>query len=133
MILGNIMQMFEDILYEEDERAITGFINSNGDLEYSIYECIDGGFIDFKNRGYNKDELLKLLEIELDNFANRNIPTLFILGHNIIINLANDKYVDRDELDDEVYEISHSIMQGNDSGDIFIDSIKDKASWKIAR
>ena len=65
--------------------------------------------------------------------ANRNIPTLFILGHNIIINLANDKYVDRDELDDEVYEISHSIMQGNDSGDIFIESIKEKASWKIAR
>ena len=63
------MQIFEDILYEEDEQVIRGFINSSGDLEYSIYKCTDGGFIDLEDRDYNKDELLDLLVDELKFFV----------------------------------------------------------------
>jgi hypothetical protein len=123
--------MFENILYEQDNYTITGFINSNGDLEHNIYKQVDGGCIDLEDRVYAKDELLNLLEIELEGFVNRNIPSLFILGHDICVKLANGKYVPRDDLDEEVYEISHSIMQGNDYGEIFIEFLKENASWKI--
>ena len=121
----------EDMLYEQDDYAIIGFINSNSDLEHNIYKQVDGGCIDLENRDYNKDELLKLLEIELDDFNNRNMPTLFILGHEICVKLVDGKDVLRGDLDDEVYEISHSIMQGDDCGEILIESKKEKASWKI--
>ena len=131
MILGNSMQMFEDILYEEEERVIKGFINSSGDLEYSIYKCIDGGFIDLEDRDYNKEELSSLLEIELEDFIHRNISTLHILGHDIVVKLSNGKHVLRADMDDEVYEISHDIMQGSDCGDILIESKKEKAYWNI--
>jgi len=130
MILGLVMHS-EDLLYEQDNYTITGFINSNGDLEHNIYKQVDGGCIDLEDRVYAKDELLNLLEIELEDFVNRNIPSLFILGHDICVKLANGKYVSKDDLDDEVYEISHSIMQGNDSGEIFVESLKVKAYWKI--
>jgi len=69
MILGKTMKMFEDILYEEDKQAIRGFINSSGDLEYSIYKCVDGGFIDLEDRVYDEDELLDLLVDELKFFV----------------------------------------------------------------
>jgi hypothetical protein len=46
------MKNFEDILYEQDEYAITGFINSRGDLEHNIYKQVDGGVIDLKDRTY---------------------------------------------------------------------------------
>ena len=65
------MQMFEDILYEENERAITGFINSNGELEHNIYKQVDGGCIDLEDRVYDQDELLNLLETELEDFIKR--------------------------------------------------------------
>jgi len=125
------MKMLEDIFYEEDEQAIRGFLNSSGDLEYSIYKCIDGGFIDLEDRDYNKDELSNLLETELEDFINRNISTLHILGHDIVVKLSNGKHVLREDMDDEVYEISHSIMQGDDCGEIFIESKKEKAYWNI--
>ena len=125
------MQMFKDILYSEGECTITGFINSSGDLEHNIYKQVDGGCIDLEDRVYNEDELLELLEIELGGFANRNMPTLYILGHDIHVKLVNGKQVLSSELDDEVYEISHSIMQGNDCGEIFIESKKEKAYWNI--
>ena len=121
----------EDMLYEQDDYAITGFINSNGNLEHNIYKQVDGGCIDLEDRVYSKDELLNLLETELEDFTNRNIPSLFILGHDICVKLANGKHVLRDELDEEVYEISHSIMQGDDYGDIFIESLNINASWNI--
>jgi len=53
------------------------------------------------------------------------------LGHDICVKLVNGKQILGSELDDEVYEISHSIMQGDDSGEIFIESKKEKAYWKI--
>lgn len=123
--------MFKDILHEEDERAITGFINSSGDLEYSIYECVDGGFIDIEAKVYDKDELAKFLEIELDDFIERNKFTATIIGHNIRIVLSDGKIVSLNDLDDEVYEISQSILDGNDIGNIFVESKKEKALWKI--
>ncbi|HIP29661.1 MAG TPA: hypothetical protein EYG83_02485 [Sulfurospirillum arcachonense] len=126
------MQIFENLLHEEDERAITGFVNSNGNLEHNIYKQVDGGYIDLEDRVYDKDELLELLEIELDDFDNKNIPTL-ILGHEICVKLVNDKDALRSELDDEVYEISHSIMQSDDFGEIFIESKKEKAYWDIIK
>lgn len=70
-------------------------------------------------------------KIELDDFVNRSLATLFILGHDICVKLVNGKQILGSELDDEVYEISHSIMQGDDFGEIFIESKKEKAYWKI--
>jgi len=77
------------MLYEQDEYAITGFINSRGNLEHNIYKQVDGGVIDLKDRTYHKGELLNLLELELEDFVTRNMPTLFILGHEICLELAN--------------------------------------------
>jgi len=121
----------KDLLCEQNDYAVTGFINSNGDLEHNIYKQIDGGNLDLDDRIYTKDELFGLLKTELEDFVNRSIPSLFILGHDICVKLTNGKYVLRDELDEEVYEISHSIMQGNDCGDIFVESLKVNASWSI--
>ena len=123
----------EDILYTQDGYAITGFINSNGDLEHNIYKQVDGGCIDLEDRVYSKDELLNLLETELEDFTNRNIPSLFILGHDICVKPPNGKHVLRDEVDEEVYEISHLIMQGDDYGEIFIESLNINASWNIVQ
>ncbi len=127
------MKPFENILYEEDERAITGFINSRDELEYSVYKQVDGGCINLENKEYRKDRLLELLQTELDDFAKGNVSSLCILGHDICVKLANGKNVLREELDEEVYEISHSIMQGENSGDIFVESLKVKASWNIVQ
>ena len=127
------MKVFEDILYEKDDYAITGFINFNGNLEHTIYKKVDGGIIDLEKRDYNKNKLLKLLEIELEEFSNRNIPTLFILGHEIYLELINGEDILRDELDDEVYEISHEIMQGNEYGKIFLESKNVMCSWNIIK
>lgn len=127
------MQPFENILYEEDERAITGFINSSGELEYNVYKQVDGGCLDLEDNECNKDRVLEFLQIELDSFAKRNVSSLCILGHDICVKLVNGKYVSKERLDEEVYEISHSIMQGENSGDIFVESLKVKASWKIVQ
>ena len=125
------MQIFEDILYEEEERAIMGFINSNGDLEYSIYKYTDGGFIGLEDREYDENELLTLLQIELEDFVERNIPTALISGHSIRIEMADGREVFGDDLDNEVYEINQSILDGNECEEIFIESKKEKAFWKI--
>ncbi len=125
------MNLFEDMLYEQDGYAITGFINSRGNLEHNIYKQVDGGVIDLKDKTYHKGKLLNLLEVELEDFVNRNMPTLIILGHEICLELANGEDIMRSELDDEVYEISHSIMQDYECGEIFIKSKKVMCSWKI--
>ena len=63
----------ENLLHEQDNYTITGFINSNGNLEHNIYKQVDGGWIDLEDRVYSKDELLELLETELEDFINRKI------------------------------------------------------------
>jgi superfamily II helicase len=132
MILGYIMQ-YENILYKQDNYAISGFINSNGNLEHNIYKQTDGGYIDLEARVYSKDELSKLLAIELDNFVNRNVASTVILGHNIRISSHGCELILTDNLDDEVYEISQSILDGVDCGEIHIESLKEKASWSIVQ
>jgi len=127
------MQIFEEILYEEDERAIIGFVNSSGDLEYSIYKCVDGGFIDLRDRKYEKGTLVNLLSVELDTFIEMNQFTTTIIGHNIRIVLGNGKLVSLDDVDEEVYDISQSILDGSDCGDIFIESKKEEAHWVIVQ
>ena len=122
---------YDDLLYEQNEYAITGFINSNGDLEHNIYKQVDGGVIDLKDKGYSKGELLNSLEIELEDFVARNISTALISGHCIRIEMADGREVFGDELNNEVYEINQSILDGNECGEIFIESKKEKASWKI--
>ena len=59
----------EDLLYEQDDYAITGFINSNGDLEHNIYKQVDGGYIDLEDRGYSKNELLELVRNRIRRFC----------------------------------------------------------------
>lgn len=54
-----------------------------------------------------------------------------MIGHNIRIVTNKEKFISLDDLDDEGYEINQSILDGNDSGDIFIESKKEKASWII--
>ena len=125
------MQSFEDILYKEGERAITGFINSSGELEYSVYKQVDGGCIALEDKEYNKGRLLELMQIELDNFAKRNVSSLCILGHDTRVKLPDGKLVSENNMDDEVYEISQSILDGVVCGDIFIESLKVKASWNV--
>ncbi|HHD81079.1 MAG TPA: hypothetical protein ENK99_05775 [Campylobacterales bacterium] len=59
------MQIFKDILYEEDEHAIIGFINSSGNLEFSLYKTLDGGVITLEDKVYQQEKLLELLKCEL--------------------------------------------------------------------
>jgi len=125
------MEPFEDILYEEDERAITGFMNSSGELEYSIYRQVDGGSIDLEDRVYCRNELVDLLSIELDTFIERNKSTTTIIGHDVRIVTSDRELISLNDLDEEVYEINQSILDGNDCGDIFIESKNNKAYWNI--
>ena len=123
----------QDLLYEQDDYSITGFINSNGDLEHNIYRQVDGGCIDLEGRIYSKDELLELLETELEDFVNRNISTTVIIGHNIRITTIDGQHIVVDDLDKEVYKINQSILDGNNCGDIFIKSLNINASWNIVQ
>ena len=86
--------MFEDILHEEDERVIRGFINSSRDVEHNIYKQVDGGCIDLEDRVYDKDELVDLLSIELDTFIERNKSTIKIIGHDIRIVTRDRELID---------------------------------------
>ena len=128
MILGNIMQMFEDILYEEDERAITGFINSSGDLEYSIYEYADGGFIDLEDREYDKDELLDLLVDELKFFVRQIEPVTLIKADNLIIYLHHSQPNSLLDVAIKLNKISQSMI---DNKNMYVISKNLDEYWKI--
>ena len=121
----------EDILYAQDGYAITGFINSHGELEHNIYKQVDGGCINLADRVYGKDELLELLETELEDFIDRNIVTTTIIGHDIRITSSDGQHIVFDNLDNEVYEINQSILDGSDCGELFIKSLQVNASWNI--
>jgi len=130
MILGSMMQMFEDILYEEDERAITGFINSSGDLEYSIYEYSDGGFIDLENREYKKDELADLLVDELDNFV-QHISSITLVRDNAIqIYLHNNQYDKLEDVAEKLRELSDAILNKEK---VYVISKNVDEFWKIIK
>ena len=65
----------KDILqieHEEGEFTINGFINSSGELEFSIYRQVDGGCLAIEDEGLCKEELSDLLYIELKNYITMN-------------------------------------------------------------
>jgi len=122
---------YEDIVCENGEHIINGFINSNGDLEYSIFKSVDGGFLTLENRNYTEDELSDLLVLELKNHITIERPSIVILGHKIKIVLVDGSNIHQNELGDEVYEIAQSILNGYNEGEIFVVSKNLKCFWKI--
>ena len=124
------MQMFEDILYEEDERAITGFINSSDDLEYSIYEYVDGGFIDLENREYDEEELTDLLVDELESFVQHISPITLIRDNAIKIYLHSHKYENLDDVAQKLRELSDAILNKEK---VYVISKNVDEFWKIIK
>jgi len=125
-----MMQMFEDILYEEDERAITGFINSSGDLEYSIYEYADGGFIDLENREYDKEELTDVLVDELEGFVQHVSPITLIHDNAVKIYLHSHQYNTLTEVAQKLRELSDAILNKKN---IYVISKNVDEFWKIIK
>ncbi len=66
------IKVFEDILYEKDGYVIIGFVNTQHELEYTIYESLDGGTFSLKDKKYSQEEFTDLLELELHDFIHRN-------------------------------------------------------------
>jgi len=124
------MNAFEDLLYEEDERAITGFINSSGDLEYSIYEYSDGGFIDLENRKYNEEELTGLLVDELESFVQHISPITLIHDNAIKIYLHSHKYENLDDVAQKLRELSDAILNKEK---VYVISKNVDEFWKIIK
>ena len=124
------MQMFEDILYEEDERAITGFINSSDDLEYSIYEYVDGGFIDLENREYEKEELTDLLVDELESFVQHISPLTLVRDNDIQIYLYSHQYNKLTDVAQKLRELSDAILNKEK---VYVISKNVDEFWKIIK
>ena len=72
------MKVFEDIIYEQDKHVIIGFINTQYELEYTIYTAYDGGSFPLEDKEYDKKEFTDLLELELKHFIKRNKSTITI-------------------------------------------------------
>jgi len=125
-----MMQMFEDILYEEDERAITGFINSSDDLEYSIYEYADGGFIDLENREYEKEELTDLLVDELESFVQHISPLTLVRDNDIQIYLYSHQYNKLTDVAQKLRELSDAILNKEK---VYVISKNVDEFWKIIK
>ena len=123
------MKNFEDMLYEQDGYAITGFINCRGELEYTVYSPSDGGFRELEDKEYSKSELTDLLHEELNTFLHKNKPTITIIGHEIRIVTDNGMLIKSNDLDEEVDKISQSILDGNSYGKIFVKSKNLICSW----
>jgi len=66
------MKIFQDAMYEQGEYAIIGFINTQHDLEYTIYKAVDEGSLPLENIECSKEEFEDLLEVELNDFINRS-------------------------------------------------------------
>ena len=60
----------QNLLHEEDEYIVSGFINSSGELEFNIYEQVDGGCLTLSDDKYDEKKLLDLLHIELKSYLN---------------------------------------------------------------
>lgn len=125
------MQVFEDVFYEQDEHVIVGFINTQYELEYSIYKYNDGGTFPLDDKEYSEQEFTDLLEIELEDFLQRNKSTVTIIGHAIRVMTNKGIFIKGSDLDEEVYDINQSILDGNDNGTIFVKSKDLMCSWDI--
>ena len=121
---------YEDILYEEDERAITGFINSSGDLEYSIYEYADGGFIDLENREYEKEELTDLLVDELESFVQHISPITLVRDNAMQIYLYSHQYNKLTDVAQKLRELSDDILNKEK---VYVISKNVDEFWKIIK
>jgi len=121
---------YEDILYEEDERAITGFINSSGDLEYSIYEYADGGFIDLENREYEKEELTDLLVDELESFVQHISPITLVRDNAMQIYLYSHQYNKLTDVAQKLRELSDAILNKEK---VYVISKNVDEFWKIIK
>ena len=54
--------MDDNIYLEKDDSLVVGFINSYGNLEYTVYKHEDGGIFELDDsKKYTKDELEELL------------------------------------------------------------------------
>lgn len=62
------MENHNELFYNQGVYTITGFINSHGELEFSILSDVDGGCLTLEDRKYHKEELLDFLSIELKKF-----------------------------------------------------------------
>jgi len=125
------MQVFEDVFYEQDEHVIVGFINTQYELEYSIYKYNDGGTFPLEGEEYTQQEFTDLLEIELKDFLQRNQSTVTIVGYDIRVITNKGILIQKSDLDEEIYEINQSILDGNDKGTIFVKSKDLICSWYI--
>jgi hypothetical protein len=123
------MQVFKDMLYHQDGYAITAFINSRGELEYTVYSPLDGGFMELEDKEYAKRELTDLLQEELNTFLHKNKSTITIIGHEIRIVTDNGILIKLNDLDEEVDKISQFILDGNSYGEIFVKSKNLICSW----
>ena len=117
-------------LYEEDERAITGFINSSDDLEYSIYEYADGGFIDLENREYEKEELTDLLVDELESFVQHISPLTLVRDNAIQIYLYSHQYNKLTDVAQKLRELSDAILNKEK---VYVISKNVDEFWKIIK
>ena len=127
------MKIYEDISYKDDEHLITGFINTQNELEYTIYKSLDGGTFSLEDRKYEKEEFTDLLEIELKDFIDRNKSTVTIVGHEIRLVSIDGRLIKDIDLDEEVYEINQSILDGYDCGEVFLKSKSLMCLWKIVK
>ena len=127
------MKVFEDVMYEQDGYAIIGFINTQHELECTIYKAVDGGSFPLADKKCSKEEFSDLLQSELNDFMNNYTSGITITGHNIRIVAVDGTFIGQNEMDEEIYEINQSILDGNDRGDIFIKSKKEKAYWVIVQ
>ena len=125
------MKIFEDVFYEEDEHVIIGLINTQYELEYSIYKYNDGGSFPLEDKEYTEEEFIDLLEIELKDFLQRNKSTVTITGHDIRVITNKGILIQKNDLDEGIYEIAQSILDGNDKGTIFVKSKDLICSWYI--
>ena len=72
------LRVFEDATFEEDGYAIIGFINTQHDLEFTIYEAFDGGSVPLKDIKRSKEEFEDLLEVELSDFLSRKMTNFML-------------------------------------------------------